>query len=119
MVRGYLQAYKVSASDSKGATPVEEKSLADYDNLIQLSNLNEALILHNLRERFVKDKIYTYISSILVAVNPFRMLPIYTPEVLEKYKDGGWRNESPHIYAIADNAYASMLGDDLDQAVVI
>jgi len=114
-----VQTYKLSASDSKSATPVEEKSLADYDNLIQLSNLNEALILHNLRERFIQDKIYTYISSILVAVNPFRMLPIYTPEVLEKYKDGGWRNESPHIYAIADNSYASMLGDDVDQAVVI
>ena len=109
----------MSATGSKSASLADETALELYDNMIKQNNLNEALILHNLRERFLQDKIYTYISSILVAVNPFCLLPIYTPEVLERYKDGGWRNQPPHIYAIADNAYASMLSEDADQAVVI
>ena len=114
-----LQDFAVDKCDPSEITMVEEKSLESYDNMIQLSNLNEPLILHNLRHRFGKNAIYTYISSILVAVNPFQLLPIYTPEVLEKYKDGGWRSQPPHVYAIADNAYHSMLGDATDQAVVI
>ncbi len=81
--------------------------------------MNEPIILHNLRQRFIKDNIYTYVSSILVALNPFRMLPIYLPEVLDKYKDRGSRNQPPHIYAIADNAYANLMADFRDQAVVI
>ena len=113
-------AMSVSKDASKHSCATEEKALAVVDNMIKLNNLNEPLILHQLRERFLKDKIYTYISSILVAVNPFRMIAgIYTPETLEKYKDGGWRHQPPHIYAIADNAYGSMLGDGVDQAVVI
>ena len=81
--------------------------------------MNEPIILHNLRQRFLKDDIYTYVSSILVALNPFRMLPIYLPEVLDKYKDRGSRRQPPHIYAIADNAYANVMADFRDQAVVI
>ncbi|CAE7700714.1 mhcA, partial [Symbiodinium sp. KB8] len=118
-VGGAPHAFSVSATGSKSASLADETALELYDNMIKQNNLNEALILHNLRERFLQDKIYTYISSILVAVNPFCLLPIYTPEVLERYKDGGWRNQPPHIYAIADNAYASMLSEDADQAVVI
>lgn len=54
-----------------------------------------------------------------VALNPFKLLPIYTPEVLDKYKEGGSRHQPPHIFAIADNAYANLLADFRDQAVVI
>ena len=90
-----------------------------YDNMIKLNALNEPVILHNLRQRFLKDLIYTYVSSILVACNPFKLLPIYTPEIMDKYKDGGGRHQPPHIFAIADNAYRNLMADFRDQAVVI
>jgi myosin heavy subunit len=98
---------------------MDEAALLTYDNMIKLNDLNEATILHNLRQRFLKDQIYTYVSSILVALNPFRLLPIYTPEVLDKYKDRGSRDQPPHIFAIADNSYANIMADFRDQAVVI
>lgn len=98
---------------------MDEAALLTYDNMIKLNDLNEPTILHNLRQRFLKDHIYTYVSSILVALNPFKLLPIYTPEVLDKYKDRGSRNQPPHIFAIADNAYANIMADFRDQAVVI
>lgn len=87
---------------------MDEAARQTYDNMIHLNDLNEPTILHNLRQRFLKDQIYTFVSSILVACNPFKLLPIYTPEVLDRYKDGGSRSQPPHIFAIADNAYANL-----------
>ena len=113
------QAFTIPAKMTKELIATEEAALLTYDNMIKLNNLNEPVILHNLRQRFMKDLIYTYVSSILVALNPFKLLPIYTPEVMDRYKDGGGRTQPPHIFAIADNAYRNLLADFKDQAVVI
>lgn len=58
--------------------------------------------------RYKSDDIYTFVSSILIAVNPFKMLALYTPEVLDRYKEGNSRELPPHVFAIADWAYGSM-----------
>lgn len=57
-------------------------------------------------------------SSILISVNPFKLLPIYTPEVLESYRSGG-ANKAPHVFAVADAAYNAMLAEKRHQSVVI
>lgn len=88
------------------------------EDLVNISDLNEMAILHNLRIRFKEDKIYTYISSILISVNPFKQLPLYTPEILERYR-GGSRGKPPHVFAAANNSYANMLSEAHDQSVVI
>ncbi|CAE7457866.1 mhcA [Symbiodinium microadriaticum] len=75
-------------------------------------------ILHNLRIRYKEDRIYTSVSSILISVNPFKLLPLYTPEILDLYRTGS-RDKPPHVFAVAYNAYASMLTDSGDQSVVI
>jgi len=75
-------------------------------------------ILHNLRCRYREDKIYTNISSILISVNPFKLLPLYTPEMLDKYREHA-RDLPPHIFSIAYNAYRNMLNNLGDQSVVI
>jgi myosin heavy subunit len=92
---------------------------SSVDNLIRLNDLTEAAILHNLRLRFKEDKIYTNISSILISVNPFKLLPLYTPAVLDRYKDQGSRGLPPHVFAVADAAYKQMLSDDQSQSCVI
>ena len=83
------------------------------DNLINLNDLNENAILHNLRIRFKESIIYTNVSSILISVNPFKMLPLYTPEIMEKYRVNA-RNEEPHVFQVADLAYRGMLSDRAD-----
>ena len=87
-------------------------------DLISISDLNEMSILHNLRIRFKTDQIYTNISSILISVNPFKLLPLYTPEMLDKYRNGA-RGLPPHVFASAYNAYSNMLNEGYDQSVVI
>jgi myosin heavy subunit len=113
------QEVQVTAKESPNCIPLDEASLKIYDNMIKMNDLNEPTLLHNLRQRFLKDDIYTYVSSILVAANPFKLLPIYTPDVMEKYKDGKGRDAPPHIYAISDNAYRALMETFKDQAVVI
>ena len=88
------------------------------DDLVNISDLNEMSILHNLRCRYREDKIYTNISSILISVNPFKLLPLYTPEMLDKYREHS-RDLPPHIFTIAHNAYTNMLNNLGDQSVVI
>jgi myosin heavy subunit len=82
----------------------------NVSNLIGLSNLSENAILHNLRIRFRNDDIYTFVSSILIAVNPFRQLPLYGVETLEKYRATVDKSSlPPHIFTIADNAFKVFL----------
>eukprot|EP00607_Mallomonas_marina_P003005 CAMPEP_0182433724 /NCGR_PEP_ID=MMETSP1167-20130531/65192_1 /TAXON_ID=2988 /ORGANISM="Mallomonas Sp, Strain CCMP3275" /LENGTH=134 /DNA_ID=CAMNT_0024622777 /DNA_START=31 /DNA_END=431 /DNA_ORIENTATION=- len=71
---------------------------SNIDDLINISDLNEMSILHNLRIRYKEDLIYTNVSSILISVNPFKLLPLYTPAVLDSYREGV-RGKAPHIFA--------------------
>eukprot|EP01035_Chromulina_nebulosa_P041486 gene41486-56122_t len=87
-------------------------------DLVNISDLNEMSILHNLRIRFKEDLIYTNISSILISVNPFKLLPLYTPEKMEMYRNGS-RGLPPHVFSIASNSYKNMLNESTDQSVVI
>ncbi|GAA6107704.1 myosin-IIIb [Tachysurus ichikawai] len=88
---------------------MEEQAHVQED-LATLSDLDEKSLLESLTRRFSHSNIYTYIGDILVAVNPFKQLPLYGKEVSEKYKCHEKRALPPHIFAVADRAYQSMLG---------
>ncbi|GBG28549.1 Myosin-1 [Hondaea fermentalgiana] len=88
-------------------------------NMVGLRELNEASILHNLRVRFARDEIYTSVGSILVAINPFKLLPLYTPEVLDAYRSGDGSPRAPHVFQIADAAYKALLAKHCDQSCII
>jgi myosin heavy subunit len=96
----------------------EEALSSKIEDLVNISDLNEMSILHCLRNRFKEDKIYTNISSILISVNPFKMLPLFTPQILEQYRQG-YRGKPPHVFGIAYNAFNDMLNEGRDQSVVI
>jgi myosin heavy subunit len=110
---------RLSGAETKDLAECNPEVLdAKIDDLISISDLNEASMLHNLRIRFRDDAIYTYVSSILVALNPFKPLPLYTSSVTDMYKAGP-HDKPPHAYAIGYNAYNGMLLDNLNQSVVI
>ncbi|XP_073685794.1 myosin-IIIb [Garra rufa] len=80
------------------------------EDLANLSELDEKSLLEVLTRRFTQNLIYTYIGDILVAINPFKYLSIYEKEVSERYKCHEKKSLPPHIFAVADRAYQSMLG---------
>ncbi|CAM4683080.1 unnamed protein product [Lepidochelys olivacea] len=91
----------------------------DFDDLCNLSNLTETTLLENLKCRFLKHKIYTYAGSILIAINPFKFLPIYNPKYVKMYENHQLGKLEPHIFAIADVAYHTMLKKHVNQCIVI
>ncbi|KAJ8975586.1 hypothetical protein NQ317_000015, partial [Molorchus minor] len=96
----------------------------EYPDLCQLPDLNEQTLLENLRQRFQAGHIYTYVGSILIAVNPFKFYPIYNPKYVKLYQNRRLPgrlgpNLPPHIFAVADTAYYCMLKDRKNQCIVI
>ncbi|KAL7528309.1 hypothetical protein ACHAXR_002374 [Thalassiosira sp. AJA248-18] len=83
------------------------------DDLIGLTHLHEPAILHALRLRYDSDVIYTSTGPILIAINPFKSMPLYTDEVMEQYRlqgELGFVDRlPPHAYLTADDAYRAMM----------
>jgi len=89
------------------------------DDMADLTFLNDATVLHNLRERFTSWYIYTYSGLFCVTINPFRRLPVYTMKMVFYYR-GKKKNEvPPHLYLVADTAFAAMMRDRLNQSMMI
>ncbi|SPR00781.1 Myosin motor domain-containing protein [Plasmodiophora brassicae] len=90
-----------------------------YHDMIEMESLHTASILYNLRLRFEQDIIYTYMGGILVSVNPFKPIDLYTPEAVNLYRESNMHDHAPHIYATADAVYRALLRGDGDQSIVI
>ncbi|PWN25731.1 myosin V [Jaminaea rosea] len=89
------------------------------DDLTNLSYLNEPAVLHAILSRYSQRLIYTYSGIVLIAVNPFFALNLYSPEIIQAYS-GKRRGElEPHLFAIAEDAYRCMIRDEKDQTIVV
>merc|ERR1719499_1676369 len=87
------------------------------EDMADLTCLNEASVLHNIKERYFSGLIYTYSGLFCVVVNPYKRLPIYTEKIIEIYKGKKRHEVPPHVFAITDIAYRSMLQDREDQSI--
>ena len=106
----------VSTEETEAMNPPKYDKIED---MAELSHLNESSVLHNLRERYYSNLVYTYSGLFLVVVNPWKRLPLYTPEIVEMYK-GKRRNElPPHIYAVCDMAYRNMVMNRENQSILV
>ncbi|XP_069666522.1 unconventional myosin-XV [Haliaeetus albicilla] len=96
--------------------PQEEDGLED---MTQLEDLQEAAVLSNIRTRFERQLIYTYIGSILVSVNPYRLYNIYGTEQVLQYEGRALGENPPHLFAIANVAYSKVMDAKHNQCIII
>ncbi|XP_078258138.1 myosin VIIAa isoform X2 [Rhinoraja longicauda] len=109
----------ISPQNATNIKPMHPTSVHGVEDMIRLGDLNEAGILRNLLIRYRDRLIYTYTGSILVAVNPYQLLPIYTAEQIRYYTNRKIGEMPPHIFAIADNCYFNMQRNNRDQCCII
>lgn len=109
----------IQAGDLDTLSPMHPNSAEGVDDMIRLGDLNEAGMVHNLLIRYQQHKIYTYTGSILVAVNPFQVLPLYTVEQIQLYYNRHVGELPPHIFAIANSCYFNMKKNKRDQCCII
>ncbi|XP_030646878.1 unconventional myosin-Ih [Chanos chanos] len=80
---------------------------------------SETAFMDNLKKRFTEDLIYTYIGTLLVSVNPYKELDIYNKKQMDLYMGVNFYELPPHIYALADNAYHTMLAEANNHFILI
>ena len=118
---------QMSASDAAAGARAAQEEFATSPppkDLIKLKRLEEAVIVEGLRRRYAQDAIYTYVGTVLISVNPYRVLDdLYTPSTIDKYakhpQEGVHDELDPHVFALAGNAYHGLVGSWEDQAVLI
>uniref|UniRef100_A0A8C1DH53 Unconventional myosin-VI n=1 Tax=Cyprinus carpio carpio TaxID=630221 RepID=A0A8C1DH53_CYPCA len=100
--------------------PAEDDVNKHVEDNCSLMYLNEATLLNNVRVRYSKDKIYTFVANILIAVNPYFEIPkLYTPETIKQYQGRSLGTLPPHVYAIADKAYRDMKVLKMSQSIIV
>ncbi|KAL2765413.1 unconventional myosin-Id isoform 3 [Daubentonia madagascariensis] len=98
----------------------EQESLefgkADF---VLMDNVSMPEFMANLKLRFEKGRIYTFIGEVVVSVNPYKLLNIYGRDTIEQYKGRELYERPPHLFAIADAAYKAMKRRSKDTCIVI
>ncbi|XP_064410770.1 myosin-IIIa [Latimeria chalumnae] len=94
-------------------------NMDDVDDLATLEVLDENTVTEQLQKHYARDQIYTYVGDILIAVNPFQKLDLYSPQFTKTYVGAKRTANPPHIFAVADIAYQSMVTYNSDQCIVI
>ncbi|OCT61758.1 hypothetical protein XELAEV_18047787mg [Xenopus laevis] len=97
----------------------EQNEEHGFHDMTQLEDLQEASVLDNLRKRFDREIIYTYIGSILLSMNPYKMLNLYGTDHVLKYEGKALGENPPHLFAIANVAYTKLMDAKNNQCIII
>nr|XP_012607389.1 unconventional myosin-XVI isoform X2 [Microcebus murinus] len=108
-----------------GSTKPEQVKLmppAPNDDLATLSELNDGSLLYEIQKRFGNNQIYTFIGDILLLVNPFKELPIYSPMVSQLYFSTSGKLRSslpPHLFSCAERAFHQLFQEQRPQCFIL
>ncbi|XP_029945692.1 LOW QUALITY PROTEIN: unconventional myosin-XV [Salarias fasciatus] len=97
----------------------EQRQEDGIEDMTQLEEMHEGAVLLNMRKRFERELIYTYIGSILVSVNPYKLYNIYGTDMVLLYKGCALGENPPHLFAIANAAHSKMMDAKHNQVIII
>uniref|UniRef100_A0A8C7QVH5 Myosin IH n=1 Tax=Oncorhynchus mykiss TaxID=8022 RepID=A0A8C7QVH5_ONCMY len=104
--------------DMEGALTARDR-VGIQDFVLLDAHTSETAFLDNLKKRFSENLIYTYIGTLLVSVNPYKELDIYSKKQMDIYMGVNFFELPPHIFALADNAYHTMLAEANNHFILI
>ncbi|KAM4551102.1 unconventional myosin-X [Odontesthes bonariensis] len=117
---GQVYTYKQNALTWQKVQPMHQSSIRGVEDMATLEDLHDGAIMHNLSLRYQQKHIYTYIGSILAAVNPYQLLPgLYERPAVDLYSRHHLGEISPHIFAVANECYRSLWKTLQNQCVLI
>uniref|UniRef100_A0AAX7V7T9 non-specific serine/threonine protein kinase n=1 Tax=Astatotilapia calliptera TaxID=8154 RepID=A0AAX7V7T9_ASTCA len=116
---GVIEKTRHERIHTKKGSHMKTQDADEVDDLATLEVLDENTVADQLQNRYGNDQIYTYVGDTLIAVNPFHTMEIYTPEHTKMYIGAKRTVNPPHIFAVADTAYQSMVSYNADQCIVI
>uniref|UniRef100_A0A3P9QHQ9 Myosin IH n=1 Tax=Poecilia reticulata TaxID=8081 RepID=A0A3P9QHQ9_POERE len=109
--------FSLGRLDMEGALTARDR--VGIQDFVLLDETTEVAVISNLKKRFSKDLIYTYIGTLIVSVNPYKDLDIYSKKQMDVYMGVNFFELPPHIYALADNAYHTMLTEFNNHFILI
>ncbi|KAI6223717.1 hypothetical protein M3Y99_01432700 [Aphelenchoides fujianensis] len=119
-VPGFVAAeIKSESGDSVTVVTTKGNEFTKTEDMANLTFLNEASVLNNLKERYSAMMIYTYSGLFCVVINPYKRLPIYTESVIKAYIGKRRSEMPPHLFAVSDEAYRNMVQDKENQSMLI
>lgn len=110
---------RLNAEKETAADAAKKLQRVGYEDMTQMDDMTLESVLGNCQLRYKNDLIYTYTGSILVAINPFKRLPIYTPDIIRRYVGMRIGLLPPHVFAVAENAYKHMFEFGRNQSILI
>uniref|UniRef100_A0A669BSK9 Myosin IIIA n=1 Tax=Oreochromis niloticus TaxID=8128 RepID=A0A669BSK9_ORENI len=116
---GVIEKTRHERIHTKKGSHMKTQDADEVDDLATLEVLDENTVADQLQNRYARDQVYTYVGDTLIAVNPFHKMEIYTPEHTKMYIGAKHTANPPHIFAVADTAYQSMVSYNNDQCIVI
>jgi myosin heavy subunit len=114
--------------DKPTAMAVHPSCLTGVGDLLQLGEFNEGALLQTIRQRYQNKQVFTSIGSpILISVNPYWHLNIFTTKVAQKYRDysiasrqqGNVEQPEPHLFMVAEESFQDLLTDRVNQSIII
>ena len=113
-------------AESNLVFPVNQQDSDGFEDMVNMENLNEAELLYNVKLRYEKNKIFTYVGPTLLAINPYMQIKeLFTDELLNYYQEQAnqphfvVKDHNPHIYAVAGAVFNALNENKKNQAIVI